>query len=635
MSTFSSLIPAVAVTPSPRALAVVLLDRAGVDPDAIKSGVTVIGCSGDVVDFVADTVDHLVFGGQSDTPTWEAPSAEAQSHILSGDVHDDKFVRAIAFGKPVVVVARPSRLPDGADIQADRRYDVTSSLTDDVIADVVRLVTRDAVDCAGLADAIGMNALIGTARSNLSGGLVVERLRALAEKKAADDAAAKKEAQEKASADREASKVAPVADAGAPVVTRLRDLSGYGDAKAWGLQLASDIADYRAGRIGWADVDKGVILTSPPGCGKSYFAGALAAECGVTLIPTTYSDWHGGSSSGDTVAKSLGRLFAEWRKKAASGVVIVFWDEIDSIGKRGVYDRADYWYGPIINGWLAFLDGAESRTNIIVVAATNFPDKVDDALKRPGRLEKVVEIPRPGIEDLKGIIAHQLAAPSDPELLAMAARACRGRTPAQIAMLCREARRLARKRGMGVTPLVVIEAANADRPRRDGDLDWSYCLHEAAHAVINLAVGLNVQYVDADAGECCVAVEPLLTRAQIEAHIVGTLAARRADAMIGSGVHSGAVSDLANATALARRAVAQFGLGLGVYFHSDREAELLPDVRGDVMELLETLDIRAARLVDSHREAIIGVAEALRERRYLDAQEVDQVIVDTLKAHCA
>ena len=61
----------------------------------------------------------------------------------------------------------------------------------------------------------------------------------------------------------------------------------------------------------------------------------------------------------------------------------------------------------------------------------------------------------------------------------------------------------------------------------------------------------------------------------------------------------------------------------------------LKDVRGDVMELLETLDIRAARLVDSHREAIIGVAEALRERRYLDAQEVDQVIVDTLKAHCA
>jgi cell division protease FtsH len=172
-----------------------------------------------------------------------------------------------------------------------------------------------------------------------------------------------------------------------PVVTRLRDLSGYGAAKDWGLQLAADLRAYRAGEISWADVDKGVLLTSPPGCGKSYFAGALAAECGIPLVVTTYNDWHS-ASSGDTVSKTLTKLFGEWRKKAANGPIMVFWDEIDSIGKRGTYDRADYWYAPIINAWLAFLDGAVERTTIMVVAATNFPDRVDDALKRPGRLEK-------------------------------------------------------------------------------------------------------------------------------------------------------------------------------------------------------------------------------------------------------
>jgi SpoVK/Ycf46/Vps4 family AAA+-type ATPase len=624
MSTFASLIPSGAVTPSPRALAVILLDRAGADPDAMKTGVTVIGCAGDVVDFVADAIDHIVFGGQADIPNWENPSAESPAHILSGDVHNSKFNSAVALGKPVVVVARHSRLPEGADIQADRRYDVHSTLTDDIISDVVRLVTGDAVDCTDIADKIGSEHLLATSRPGLSGSVVVERLREMIRR--VDAANAKRKTEESKSAIAKIADAVPLVDAAERVVVKLSDLSGFGAAKDFGMQLASDLRAYADGSLPWADVDKGLLLVGAPGTGKTFYAQALAAECGVPLIQASYGDMEAAASSWQ-ISKAIKKTFADARKRAPC---IVFMDELDSYGVRGGNAHNDSFWGALINSLLAELDGAEPRPGVFVCAATNHPDRIDPALKRPGRLERTVDIPLPDISAIGGIIAHHC--PDLPGDVDAAARACRGKSPATIAMLCRQARRAARKAGRHVTAQDVRHAAWDSIPQRDDALDQAFCLHEASHAVVSLAVGLDVKYVDADAGHCCVAMEPILTRAQIEAHIVGMLAARRADAMIGGGVHSGAITDLAQATAMARKAVAQCGLSGSVYHHGDNEAMLTASVREDVQDMLETLDLRAAKLVDSHREAILGVAEALRERRYLDGQEVDQVIVDTLRA---
>lgn len=127
---------------------------------------------------------------------------------------------------------------------------------------------------------------------------------------------------------------------------------------------------------------------------------------------TTYADWHG-SSGGDSVAKGLKRLFTEWRRKAESGPIILFVDEIDSIGARGQNVHNDSWFRSIINSWLSFLDGAEPRVGIVVIGATNDPAHVDPALLRPGRLDRHVSIPTPSISDLAGIIKHHLGADAD------------------------------------------------------------------------------------------------------------------------------------------------------------------------------------------------------------------------------
>ena len=625
MRTFASLLPADKPVTSTTALAVVMLDRAGVDADALRNGLTIIECPATVENDIADCIDALLFGDDAARGiTWGDKNSPAM--ILVGHTEDREFRRALARGIPVVVVAPRERLPEDAGVQADRWLNILGDLSDWTIARTIALVTGDGVtdaDVRGLADRIGVEHLLSSARPGLSSAVIIERLRDLARK--ADEARAKLRERIAADAAKPADAV-PLAVAASDVVAKLSDLTGFGAARDWGLQLASDLRAFAENRLDWQDVDKGVLLFGGPGTGKTFFAGALAAEAGVPLVRTSYSDWHT-AGSGDSVQKSLSKLFAEWRKKAANGPIIVFVDEIDSIGRRGRSEQSDYWYGPIINAWLAFLDGSVPRRGIVAIAATNRPEVVDPALMRAGRFERLIEIPRPSIDEIGGMISYSLGVDCDEELLRRAATACRGRSPATIAQLCREARRLARKRCMGVTPLVVAECANAARPPRSEALERGAAIHEAAHAVAAVSLGLGIEWVDIDVPANKIRVsEGVMTRDDVERIIMMLLAGRRADAMLGGGVDSGASDDMAKATAMARDAIARWGLTGRVHTLSPDDDAKLREIRNAVTELLETCDLRSAKLVDSHRDEIVRVAEALRERRYLDGDEIRDLV---------
>src|SRR5208283_3734859 len=218
----------------------------------------------------------------------------------------------------------------------------------------------------------------------------------------------------------------------------------------------------------------------PPGCGKTYFARALAAECGVDLVSTTYADWHS-NSGGDSVAKALKKLFGEWREKAKAGPFILFVDEIDSIGTRGGNDHNDSWFRTIVNAWLAFLDGAEPRTGIVVIGATNLPERIDPALLRPGRLDRHVEIPYPTIDSIHGVLRHHAG---DLPGLRLAAVACRGKSPAETAQVVRDARRLARRAKRDLTVFDITKVVEAARRQRTPHQDAVIARHEAGHAVV-------------------------------------------------------------------------------------------------------------------------------------------------------
>jgi ATP-dependent Zn protease len=283
----------------------------------------------------------------------------------------------------------------------------------------------------------------------------------------------------------------------------------------------------------------------------------------------------------------------------------------------------------LINALLAELDGAVPRDGVVVIGATNHPDRVDPALKRPGRLERTVEIPLPDFSEIGAIIKHHLSSPIGDGMLSEAALACRGMSPAAIAMLCREARRAARRRADPVVPHDVMQAAWEARPKRDDADDMATCRHEAAHAVAAVVLGLRLVSAQVDGKPHCETIFSSIhaTRDYTERFVVMLLAARRADAMLGDGVTAGAVADLAQATETARCAVARWGLTGSVYAHGETEATLDRDVRADVKDMLDDCDLRAAKLVDAHREAILRVAEALRVRRFLDAEEVKEIVL--------
>ncbi|UWM82141.1 ATP-binding protein [Rhizobium sp. SRDI969] len=182
-------------------------------------------------------------------------------------------------------------------------------------------------------------------------------------------------------------------------------LSGYGKAKNWALDLKADLDDYRASILAWSEMSTKLLLSGPPGTGKTTFARALCNSLQIPLVVTSVSTWLQGGHLNDVIEK-MSKTFAEARAMAPA---ILFIDEIDGIGKRQPAEReyADYW-NAVVNKALELLDGAVRSEGLIIVGATNRPDDIDEAIKRSGRLETHIEIPKPDVPTLAEILAHHL-----------------------------------------------------------------------------------------------------------------------------------------------------------------------------------------------------------------------------------
>ncbi|UXS11599.1 AAA family ATPase [Agrobacterium tumefaciens] len=196
-----------------------------------------------------------------------------------------------------------------------------------------------------------------------------------------------------------------------PEHSRLRQLrvetfSGYGDARDWALDLKADLQLWRDGGLAWSEMSTKLILSGPPGTGKTTYARALCNSLQVPLLVTSVASWLEPGYLGD-VLKRMSKAFELARENAP---VILFVDEIDNIGSRfgGRREQHDDYWRSLINRLLELLDGTSKTDGVIVVAATNLPEKIDPALLRSGRLEKHVAIPLPDMEALAGILAHHL-----------------------------------------------------------------------------------------------------------------------------------------------------------------------------------------------------------------------------------
>lgn len=186
----------------------------------------------------------------------------------------------------------------------------------------------------------------------------------------------------------------------------VEQLAGYGDARQWALDLKTDLVLWRSKKLSWADMSTKLLLSGPPGTGKTTFARALCNSFQIPLIATSVGQWLEPGYLGDV----LKRMTAAFDFAKEHGPAILLIDEIDGIGRRdGAAGRTydDYWIS-VVNRLLELLDGTAKSEGIIVVGATNRPGVIDPAIRRSGRLEQHIEIPPPDINALEGIIRHHL-----------------------------------------------------------------------------------------------------------------------------------------------------------------------------------------------------------------------------------
>ncbi|MET3791904.1 ATP-binding protein [Aquamicrobium terrae] len=187
-------------------------------------------------------------------------------------------------------------------------------------------------------------------------------------------------------------------------IPRVETLSGYGEATAWAFDLKEDMALWRAGQLGWADMSAKLLLSGPPGTGKTTFARALCNTLQVPLIATSVATWMEPGYLGDVLI----RMNATFAEAEAAKPAILFVDEIDGINMRGSAGEWTTYWDQIVNRLLELLDGASRSDGVVVIGATNNPDRIDKALLRSGRLERHIVIPKPDTEALIGILRHHL-----------------------------------------------------------------------------------------------------------------------------------------------------------------------------------------------------------------------------------
>jgi cell division protease FtsH len=424
---------------------------------------------------------------------------------------------------------------------------------------------------------------------------------------------------------------------------KLEEAIEYGAARTWGMALARDVTDYRAGHLEWQDVDRGAVLFSEPGLGKSLFAQILAQACGVPLVAFSISDLFANSAGFlDSVIKSSRAMY---ERAAALAPCILFLDEIDALPNRATMSaRGADWWTPVITDFLLSLDNAVAgkRAGIVVIGATNNIKGVDAALLRPGRLERAIEIKRPDHAGALNILRYHLNRDLPDANLADIGHLMDGSTGAEIMMVVRAARRIARYAGRELQLDDLLQAiapveAMAPRTLRRASV------HEAAHAVGSLVVpsGILKRCIVGSAaaahGQTIIQADgdDLLTRDSVERRAVVLLCGRAAERLLIGNASLGAggddESDLAQATQFIATLHASAGLGDTLTYlvsHRDALAAVRVDerLRGRVERHLRTLHIRADEIVHRHRDAIIAVANQLQIRRQLSGDEIRQIV---------
>jgi cell division protease FtsH len=413
-------------------------------------------------------------------------------------------------------------------------------------------------------------------------------------------------------------------------------------------------------------IPKGVLLVGPPGTGKTLLAKAIAGEAGVPFF---------GLSGSDFVEMFVGvgaaRVRDTFQQAAARAPSIIFIDELDALGKTrgssvvGGHDEREQ----TLNALLVEMDGFDSNSGVIVLAATNRPETLDPALLRPGRFDRHVLVDRPDVRGREAILkVHvQNVKLDDTVDLKHVAAITSGFVGADLANLVNEAALLAARKGK---PAVGMDEFNDGVERVTAGLEKKQRImhedekqrvayHEAGHALVAdslpntdpvhkvsiiprgiAALGYTMQRPEQD--------RYLMTQSELEARIQVLLAGTITEELIYRDISTGAQNDLERATEIARSMVMEFGmsrLGRVNYretnrspfltgggdtgtprYHSEQTSR---EIDEEVKRIIDESIEKVRELLESRKACLVALAERLIEAEVIDASELRAIVERT------
>ncbi len=401
-----------------------------------------------------------------------------------------------------------------------------------------------------------------------------------------------------------------------------------------------------------ARIPKGVLLVGPPGTGKTLLAKAVSGEAGVPFFSISGSEFV--EMFVGVGASRVRDLFDQAKRHSPC---IIFVDEIDAVGRQrgaglgGSHDEREQ----TLNQMLVEMDGFDTDTNVIIMAATNRPDILDPALLRPGRFDRRIMLDRPDVKGREAILrVHIKGKPIEPNInLSILARGTPGFVGADLENMVNEAAILAARRNktsIGQAEFQeAIERVIAGPERKSRLISDEekriIAYHEAGHAVV-----MNV-IPEADpihkitivgrgqAGGYTMALPEedriLASRKKLTAEMIGLLGGRAAEEIVFDDITSGAANDFERVTKIARLMVTRLGMSnqLGTMVYGQKEELIflgreISEQRDYSEAVAEQIDNEVRRLVDdSYKKA----SEILREYRdKLDSVAAKLLEVETI-----
>ncbi|MBW7886278.1 MAG: ATP-dependent metallopeptidase FtsH/Yme1/Tma family protein [Caldilineaceae bacterium] len=410
-----------------------------------------------------------------------------------------------------------------------------------------------------------------------------------------------------------------------------------------------------------ARIPKGVLLVGPPGTGKTLMAKAVSGEAGVPFFSISGSEFV--EMFVGVGASRVRDLFEQAKRNSPC---IIFIDEIDAVGRYrgtglgGSHDEREQ----TLNQILVEMDGFGTDTNVILVAATNRPDILDPALLRPGRFDRRVTMDRPDVSGRRAILSvHVRGKPIEPGVdLELIARQTPGFVGADLENVINEAAILAarrNKRAIGMRELQeAVERIGMGGPERRSRLMTpqeknvvSY--HEAGHAVVARLCEHSdpVQKVTivprGSAGGYVWRVAErdrvMVNRTYFMDYIAVALGGRVAEELVFGDISNGASADIQQLTQAARAMVTKYGmsesmgplqfgqqeelvfLGRDLAEQRDYSEEVAEQIDAEVRRIVNSAYERVRKLLSENINKLHGVANALKERETLSAEEFEEV----------